>query len=70
MESVRLRHFDSLAFIAHKSLEICDQCRLRQQNSPTTPENSLLFGQKSFETVCFDLKQALEQTRKVCLRAI
>jgi len=31
------------------------------------------FGQKSFETVCFDsftLKQALKQTRSVCLRAI
>jgi hypothetical protein len=33
----------------------------------------LLFGEKSFETVCFDsfiLKQALKQTRSVCLRAI
>jgi hypothetical protein len=32
----------------------------------------LLFGEKSFETVCFDsfiLKQALKQTRSVCLRA-
>src|ERR1700736_2138204 len=31
----------------------------------------LLFGEKSFETVCFDsfiLKQALKQTRSVCLR--
>jgi hypothetical protein len=31
------------------------------------------FGEKSFETVCFDsliLKQALKQTRSVCLRAI
>jgi hypothetical protein len=33
----------------------------------------LLFGEKSLETVCFDsfiLKQALKQTRSVCLRAI
>jgi hypothetical protein len=33
----------------------------------------LLFGEKSFETVCFDsfiLKQALKQARSVCLRAI
>ena len=33
----------------------------------------LLFGEKSFETVCSDsfiLKQALKQTRSVCLRAI
>jgi hypothetical protein len=32
----------------------------------------LLFGEKSFETVCSDsfiLKQALKQTRSVCLRA-
>jgi len=31
------------------------------------------FGEKSFKTVCFDsfiLKQALKQTRSVCLRAI
>jgi hypothetical protein len=33
----------------------------------------LLFGEKSFETVCFDsfiLKQALRQMRSVCLRAL
>ena len=32
----------------------------------------LLFGEKNFETVCLDsfiLKQALKQTRSVCLRA-
>src|SRR5260370_32646800 len=34
---------DALACIAHKSLEICEQCRLRQQNSPATPENSAAF---------------------------
>ena len=33
----------ALACIAHKSLEICDRCRLRQQNSPATPENSTAF---------------------------
>jgi hypothetical protein len=27
-----------LACIAHKSLEICERCRLWQRNSPTTPE--------------------------------
>ncbi len=32
-----------LACIAYKSLEICDRCRLRQQNSPATPENSTAF---------------------------
>jgi hypothetical protein len=55
-----------LACIVHKSLEICERCRLRQQNSPTTRKIPLLFGEKSFETVCFDLfilKQALKQTR-------
>jgi hypothetical protein len=32
----------------------------------------LLFGEESLKTVCFDsfiLKQALKQTRSVCLRA-
>jgi hypothetical protein len=32
-----------LACIAHKSLEICERCRLWQQNSPATPENSAAF---------------------------
>jgi hypothetical protein len=61
-----------VACIGHKSLETCDQCRLRQQNSPTTPEIPLLFGEKSFETVCFDsfiLIQALKQTRSVCFKS-
>ncbi len=60
-----------LACIAHKSLEICERCRLWQRNSPAAPENSAAFGVKSFKTVCFDsfiLKQALNQTRSVCLR--
>jgi hypothetical protein len=34
---------DQLACIAHKSLEICERCRLRQHNSPATPENSAAF---------------------------
>src|SRR6202022_4904405 len=38
----------SLACIGHKSLEICDQCRLRQQNSPATPENSAAFWREEF----------------------
>src|SRR6202040_1375899 len=32
-----------LACIAHKSLEICERCRLWQRNSPATPENSAAF---------------------------
>jgi hypothetical protein len=60
------------ARIAYKSLEICEQCRLRQQNSPARRKIPLLFGEKSLETVCLDsiiLKQALKQMRRVCLRA-
>ncbi len=63
---------DSLACIAHRSLEICERCRLWQQNSPATPENSAAFWRGELKTVCFDLfilKQALKQTRSVCLRA-
>jgi len=37
-----------LACIAHKSLEICERCRLWQQNSPAAPKILLLFGEKSF----------------------
>jgi len=40
--------------------------------SPAAPEVPLLFEEMSFETVCFDsfiFKQALKQTRSVCLRA-
>ena len=32
-----------LACIAHKSSEICERCRLRQQNSPASPKNSAVF---------------------------
>jgi hypothetical protein len=39
---------DWLACIVHKSIEICDQCSLWQQNSPARPENSAAFGEKSF----------------------
>src|SRR5262249_41299062 len=36
-----------LACIAHKSLEICERCRLWQRNSQATPENSAaLAGRK------------------------
>jgi hypothetical protein len=34
------RSFHPLACIADKSLEICQRCRLKQQNSPAGPENS------------------------------
>jgi hypothetical protein len=55
-----------LACIAPKSLEIWERCRLRQRNSPTTPENSAAFWREDFETVSFDsfiLKQTLKQAR-------
>ena len=32
-----------LACIGHKSLEICDRCRLWQQNSPAAPKILLLL---------------------------
>jgi hypothetical protein len=32
-----------LACIAHKSLEIFERCRLRQQNPSATPDNSAAF---------------------------
>jgi hypothetical protein len=32
-----------LACIAHKSLEICERCRLWQRNPPATPEHSTAF---------------------------
>jgi MFS family permease len=38
-----------LACIAHKSLEICERCRLRQQNPPATPDNSAAFWREEFE---------------------
>jgi hypothetical protein len=34
---------EQLACIAHKSYEICERCRLWQQNSPSTPGNSTGF---------------------------
>jgi hypothetical protein len=43
-----------LACLAHKSLEICDRRRLRQQNSSATPENSAAFRREGFETLCLD----------------
>src|SRR5271165_4256524 len=39
-----------LACIARKSLEICERCRLSQQNSPATPA----FWREEFKTLCFD----------------
>ena len=55
------------ACIAHKSSEICERCRLRQQNPPATPDNSAVFGRKNLKTVCFAsfiLNRALKQTRR------
>ncbi|HZC59699.1 MAG TPA: hypothetical protein VE154_06865, partial [Chthoniobacterales bacterium] len=37
----RLKWDACLACIAHKSLEICERCRLWKQNSQATPENLL-----------------------------
>jgi hypothetical protein len=44
-----------LACIAHKSLEICERCRLKQQNSPAKPVNSTAILEKSVSTVCSHL---------------
>ena len=40
----------------HRSqiLQIYERCRLCQQNSRTTPENSTAFWREEFQTVCFD----------------
>ena len=43
----------SLACIGHKSLEICDRCRLWQRNSPATPENSAAFWRREFRNSLF-----------------
>jgi hypothetical protein len=37
------RAAQSLACIAHKSLEICERCRLWQRDAPATPEHSAAF---------------------------
>jgi hypothetical protein len=65
------RDATTLACIAHKSLEICERCRLWQRNSPATPENSAAFWREEFKNSfdSFILKRALKQTRSVCLRA-
>src|SRR5271165_2034459 len=55
-----------LACIAHKSLEICERCRLRQWNPPATPENSAAFLKRRVSNNLFRfllLKQALRKTR-------
>jgi hypothetical protein len=41
------------ACIAHKSLEICERCRLWQLNSPATPENSAAFWREEFKNSLF-----------------
>jgi hypothetical protein len=61
-----------LACIAHKSLEIFEPCRLWQQNSPATPDNSAAFLERTIQTVCFNsfiLKRALKWAWSACLRA-
>jgi hypothetical protein len=42
-----------LACIAHKSSEICERCRLRQQNPPATPDNSAAFWEEEFKNRLF-----------------
>src|SRR5271165_5549037 len=44
-----------LACIGHKSLEICDRCRLWQRNSPATPENSAAFWIGEFKNSLFQI---------------
>jgi len=58
---------DSLACIAHKSSEICERCRLWQQNPPATPDNAAAFFEEEFKNSLFRFiyfKSALKQTRK------
>ena len=44
-----------LAWIAHKSLEICERSRLKQQNLPATPDNSAAFWEEGIlKTVCLE----------------
>ena len=60
-----------LACIDHKSLEICDRCRLRQRTSPATPKIPLLFFGIRVQTGYLDFRismTALKVTR-VSLRA-
>jgi hypothetical protein len=62
----------ALACIDHKSLEICDPCRLRQRTSPATPKIPLLFFEIRVQTGCLDFRisiTALKVTRSVSLRA-
>jgi hypothetical protein len=42
-----------LACIAHKSLEIFERCRLWQQNSPATPDNSAAFFERTISNSLF-----------------
>jgi aryl-alcohol dehydrogenase-like predicted oxidoreductase len=44
---------DWLACIAHKSLEIFERCRLWQQNSPATPDNSAAFLERTISNSLF-----------------
>jgi len=39
----------ALACIAHKSSEICERCRLRQQNPPATPDYSAAFWEEELK---------------------
>ena len=62
-----------LACIAHKSLEICERCRLRQQHPPATPDNAAASGKKNLKTVCFPsfiLNHALKQTRRRLFKSL
>jgi hypothetical protein len=38
-----------LACIAHKSLEICERCRLWQRDAPATPEPSAALLKREFK---------------------
>jgi hypothetical protein len=62
----------NLACIDHKSLEICDRCRLWQRTSPATPKISLLFFEIKAKQVVWIFRisiTALKLTRSVCFRA-
>jgi hypothetical protein len=40
------------ACIAHKSLEICERCRLQQRNPPAPPDDSPALRRDLIESMC------------------
>jgi hypothetical protein len=66
-----LQDAPQLACLAHKYLQICERCRLRQQNNPATPDRLPLFAEKNLKSAGFDsftLNLLLNRGGSVCLR--